>query len=440
MRFVEKDIVDQFRRENIKDFYQYLEQYDEQVATQMRAAGWKCKNTAKRTVLFTFGEVEIERKRWYKKGQCRIPVDEMLGLEKHSRYSRELLYQVAKVARELPYRKVANLFEQLYGIVITKDTVYKAVKLSQKLLAEREEYRFYEENQQNQPKIKPDTLYIEGDGVWLKTCEKEEESRHREYSHFLIHTGSEQVEPNRFELQNKKEIFSKSNHQARKKLLDYLYNHIEVRPNTILITNSDNGRGYSPHVFKEVAKALKVKRHEHFWDKFHVYQDIDTLTKNSPEEVRDLFHRAIQTNDKQRLRIAFDTLESLLREADEEQNRFDALKKKFYRNFQYTKPARLRGLSLRGIGVMESQHRKITYRMKHRGMYWSEGGGETIARLTILSDQEIRDLFFGDWREKYAYFQELESLSAEDFRDDRYSYKQGDWMKKINGQPFGKVD
>ena len=33
---------------------------------------------------------------------------------------------------------------------------------------------------------------------------------------------------------------------------------------------------------------------------------------------------------------------------------------------------------------MESQHRKITYRMKHRGMYWSLKGAYTMSRLIIL--------------------------------------------------------
>ena len=62
-----------------------------------------------------------------------------------------------------------------------------------------------------------------------------------------------------------------------------------------------------------------------------------------------------------------------------------------------TKPAKLRNLSAKGIGVMESQHRKITYRMKHRGMYWSLKGAYTMSRLIILDRINfVDDLFFGN--------------------------------------------
>lgn len=55
---------------------------------------------------------------------------------------------------------------------------------------------------------------------------------------------------------------------------------------------------------------------------------------------------------------------------------------------------------------MESQHRKITYRMKHRGMYWSLKGAYTMSRLIILDRINlVDDLFFGNWRKEYQYYQ-----------------------------------
>lgn len=46
--------------------------------------------------------------------------------------------------------------------------------------------------------------------------------------------------------------------------------------------------------------------------------------------------------------------------------KFFDFKSKLLNRFSFTKPAHLRGLPKNGIGVMESQHRKITYRMKHQ--------------------------------------------------------------------------
>lgn len=63
-------------------------------------------------------------------------------------------------------------------------------------------------------------------------------------------------------------------------------------------------------------------------------------------------------------------------------------------NFKYVKPASQRGILNRGIGIMESQYRKITYRMKRRGMYWSKWGISTMAKIIILElSDKLQDLF-----------------------------------------------
>ncbi|CAM3497589.1 hypothetical protein STPL106120_09940 [Streptococcus pluranimalium] len=61
---------------------------------------------------------------------------------------------------------------------------------------------------------------------------------------------------------------------------------------------------------------------------------------------------------------------------------------------------------------MESQHRKVTYRMKHRGMYWSPKEACTMAKIILLERiDQLDDLFFGKWREAYQYY-EGQNLSA----------------------------
>ena len=53
---------------------------------------------------------------------------------------------------------------------------------------------------------------------------------------------------------------------------------------------------------------------------------------------------------------------------------------------------------------MESQHRKVTYRMKHRGMYWSIKGACAMAKIILLERiDQLEGLFFGDWRRHYQY-------------------------------------
>ncbi|MGJ0021573.1 ISLre2 family transposase [Streptococcus dysgalactiae] len=409
--FDERELKERFTNENRVSFYEFVAKYDAQMVPVMKAKGYRCIHSMERTVVFTFGEFTIRRRRWQKGNHWVVPVDEKLGLKKNVRYSLEFMYQIADLATMMPYEKVIKVVQLMYHIVITKPTVVKAVKISRELLKEKEAYRFFDEDIPVDKKS-VDMIYLEGDGVMVKAREEGLDNRNVDLSHFVVHTGSQKVGSNRFVLQNKKEFVSLDNRQMRQKILDYLYNHFDIAPNTLLITNSDGGHGYTPYVFKEIAKALKVKQHEHFWDRYHVNEKIKSFFKLYPVELMTGAFQSIKQHDKEKLRTVFDTTEALIL-MEEEMEGFNQFKRKLLNNFQYTKSAELRGFSRAGIGVMESQHRKITYRMKKRGMYWTIQGAETMSQLIVLSyEGQLRDLFFGSWREDYQKYQELKNLSA----------------------------
>ncbi|EIQ82666.1 ISLre2 family transposase [Streptococcus canis] len=394
----ERMVVGEFKSKNHQEFFNFIDRYEKYIEPIMRARGYRCVNRSERTVLFTFGEITFSRTRWYKGKKCRIPVDEKLGLEKNHRYSRELLYQIAKLATMTSYRQVVTIIEMTYQIDITKDTVLTAVKLAGTLLEEKKDYKYFQENIEPK-KIKTKTLYIEGDGLHLKVQNKDERSI--ELSRFVIHTGSKPEGKNRFGLENKKVITSINNREARDLVFDYIYNHFELEDDTILITNSDLGKGYSIYIFEELAKALKVKRHEHFWDRYHINKDIKRLGQKYGQEISELLFKAIDKHDKSLLRTAFDTIMSLVVD-DEEAEWVSSYHRKFSRNFQYTKTPQMRGIANQGLGIMESQHRKISYRMKHRGMYWSRFGANSMSQMIdLFAEGKLRDLFFGDWRVEY---------------------------------------
>ena len=84
----------------------------------------------------------FSRKRWYKNGECRIPVDEMLGLERMYVIHRNYCIKAAVLATKLPYRQVGETIEMVYNVTVTKDTVNKVVKLANQLLEEKDDYRF----------------------------------------------------------------------------------------------------------------------------------------------------------------------------------------------------------------------------------------------------------------------------------------------------------
>ena len=361
------------------------------VGMEIKAQGWKYVKTASRTVIFTFGEVTFSRKCYTDGNTYRYPVDEELGLSSYTRFSMELLLQIAELATKMPYREVAKTFNLLKGIYITKDTVLKAVNLASKYYKEKEEYRFYQEKQP----IEKETislLYIEGDGIQIKTNQKGE---HRaDLAHFVIHQGCQEEYKGWNQLMDKHEIISANNRQAREAVMDYVYNHYKTDENTLIITNSDMGNGYTPYVFKELVASFSCQ-HIHFWDRYHLNEKVKEFFKRYDPVLYERFVHALQVHSKKEARLVLETMEAML-EGEEETARFEKFSKKILREFQYTKSPKHYGFSGEGIGVMESQQSKIANRMKKRGMYWSVSGGETMGKLIIdVRKGQLRELFFG---------------------------------------------
>lgn len=404
MRFDERGFVEELYRQREYEFLKRVAAYDKQIAPTMRANGYKRVDSSERTVLFTFGAMTFSRSRWRRGTKTRYPVDEWLGLKKYMRCSLELMYHLVRYASEMSYRQVCRMIKLSYHLDITKDTVLKAVKLTGQLFSEKSHYRYFVEEEVSE-KIKAPVIYIEGDGVLVKTNTGGDEKHNTDLAHFLVHTGTKIVH-GRTVLLNKHEIIHTDYEVARDELLDYLYNHFEITNQTILVTNSDNGKGYTRRVFQNIQKALKIKRHEHFWDAHHVKEKITSFFKSYPKILKDLMFKAIQTHNRKLLKTVLDTVESLVTD-DEEYLVFQKFRKKFLKNFKDTKPAKLRGLSHKGIGVMESQHCKVTFRMKHRGMYWSIKGACAMARLILLERiDQLENLFFGNWRKDYQYYKD----------------------------------
>ena len=380
-RFDEKEFVAELDRKREQQFLKQVRDYDEQIASSMRLRGYKRIDSTERTVVFTFGEVTFSRNRWRKGKKSCYPVDEWLGLEKYMRYSPELIFHMAKHASVLSYREVCRTVKMAYRLEITKDAVLKSVKMAGRLFSERERYRLFKDDEQPR-KIQADKIYLEGDGVLVKTTSSNDERHNTDLAHFLIHTGAKKVGNNRYVLENKHEIIHTSHEQAKEELIDYLYNHFEIK------------------------KALRIKRHEHFWDAYHVNEELKRFLKPYPSTLLDLAFKAIKNHQKSLLQTVLDTVESLI-ESQEALDNFYNFRKKLLRNFCDTRPPKLRGLSSRGIGVMESQHRKVTYRMKHRGMYWSIEGACTMSRMILIERiDQLYELFFGAWRQEYEEFRD----------------------------------
>lgn len=394
----EKKVRDEFE----KVFFEEINKIEHSLQMQYQAMNWKYVKTAKRTVIFPFGEMTLYRKCYKKNNEYIYPLDLYLNLEKKSRFSNGFLYQVANLSTKMSYREVVETIRLLKGVYITKDTVLKSVQLAQKLYEEKEDYEYYQEEITAEKK-EIETLYIEGDGVMIKT--KSGENLRTDLTHFVVHEGKEIDYGGRYKLINKKEFISLKNSEAREKLIHYIDQHYTFKKESCLISNSDMGHGYTAYVFHEISKVFKI-HHEHFWDKYHLYNEIDLLfNRFEKKELVILLKESIQAHDKKQTALVLETIESLV--LDEAYlNQILLFKKKLLNNFAFTKEAKLRGIDETCIGIMESQHCKITNRMKNRKMNWSKTGAEAMAKMIIDSkNDELQSLFMGKWRKEYQKMQ-----------------------------------
>lgn len=413
--FDEERSILSYQKQNIRQFLTDLKRVDREQGAILEKQGWKYKETAERTVMFSFGEATFQRRCYVKGGVRKYPADEYLGLERYSRFSKGLLYKLATSVVDLTYRKAAAHFQELLNLNITKDTVSKARKMMTKLYKEREEYRFYEDEELLE-KVKVDVLYLEGDGILLATLDPEGEAKKTDFAHFMIHEGIEVEYGKRGKSVHKHEIWSESNKSAREQVMDYLHNHYEISPQTLLVTNSDMGHGYTPYVFEEIAAAFSCK-HEHFWDRDHLNKKIYQMMKSFPRSMEEGLFKAIAQHDKKAARTILDTAESLIPEQDEEfSESFSKFSRKLMRDFAYTKSPEMRGLSSAGIGIMESNHTKLSYRMKKQARHWSVEGALTMGQMIIDKlEGSLKDLVFGDWRKEYEKHKNLDHLSVNHF-------------------------
>lgn len=403
------------QRRGIALFLLEMKRIDREQGRLLEKKGWKYKETAERTVMFTFGEVTLVRRCYVKSGRRCYPVDEYLELEPYSRISKYLLYKLATLVVDLPCRKAAAHFNELLYLNISKDMVANARKHATKLYKEKEKYRFFKEEELIE-KIKVKVLYIEGDGVLISTPDLKNGINKTDFAHFIVHEGVEKEYGARSKTIHKHEIWSDNNKEARQHVLDYLHNHYEIGRDTLIISNSDMGHGYTPRVFEEIAKAFHC-RHEHYWDRYHLNQQVSEIMKNFPQALEERLFVALETHNKKEARLVLETAESLIgEEMFDLEEKLKKFKTKLLNNFSYTSFPESRGIKSGGIGVLESNHTKLCYRMKKQARYWSKEGALTMGRMIIdKAEGQLEELFYGSWREDYEKYKAMEGLSAQKF-------------------------
>jgi len=180
-----------------------------------QAQGYSTGKNAERSVYFLFGEITYTRTPLEKNGHIVYPIDELLGLERYSRYSVGTKYALVSLSMVTSYRKSAELIETIADITASKDTVMKIVhEYGEKY----KNYEAYLEEYGTSGTKTVDYLYIEGDGVFVGG----RDGKNKELAHFIVHEGVE-TNGKRKCTKNLKQFVGLGHRKTLNRLENYLY-------------------------------------------------------------------------------------------------------------------------------------------------------------------------------------------------------------------------
>ncbi|GFG47272.1 UNVERIFIED_CONTAM: ISLre2 family transposase [Streptococcus canis] len=378
---LEEAIISLMRDEISASLSASLESLDKELVQTHLSEGWEIDRLEERQLTFSFGMVSFKRRRIRKAGEKSfLPLDKALGLEQRQRFSPGIKEKISELAAGMPFRKASETLELLTDIAMNHQTVHKitqgvAEKVSDSRLADVQQLK------------KPKVLYIEADGVWIGSQEKQKQL---EFKRGFIHEGV--MKKGKRGSLNNPVYFGTfgSSHDLFQTLSDYLSEHYDLRE-TLIIANSDGGSGYESNRFEAILG--RYRRYEYCLDSYHVMRQITGklgFNKSLQAEVR----QAVKAYDVERVSLLLDTEESHL-EDEKQLERLMSLRAYLERHWEAIQPLSQRHLTVSsGVGVCESGHRYYTNRMKRQGRNWLKQGAENMTTLlTALRNKDFKERY-----------------------------------------------
>lgn len=283
----------------------YLTHWDDELFLQAEV---KCLRKDQRTPNTLFGAVTFTRRLVEKAdGSHAYLLDEKLGLTKRQRYSPLVLDRVSSLAAKAPYRTIATAIRTLTPFTVSHQMIAKFVKHTGKALDEVKtaEADFPEEAPERH---QIPVLYLEGDAfeIRLKRGQRQMVHRFQVFEDVAYHGK-------RHSLINHHQVTLSNRHQAMREFTAYLTNHYDLRQ-TLVINSSDNGSGYEPEVFGEL--AVGASRHVHILDRYHMSRKIKECLPDQPDMAKRL-RTALYQGNYQKMEMILDTAESRIVDEDE---------------------------------------------------------------------------------------------------------------------------
>jgi len=379
------------------------------IKEQKQAENWKVERNDSKGIQFIFGDVQFRRTLMYDdKGNPRYPLDEWLGLRKRQRQSPLVEVKVAELASKSDYRESARILKEWTAVEMSHTTVGSIVRRVGKAQAEADERKVQElEDSAELPEGKKvDFLYTEADGVFVRDLKRK---KHIEVSHAIMYEGWDK-NGKRVSLRNPKVIMTT-------KVTDDFWNEVQALAvheysleNTQVVSNSDGGSAYSAEKFRQAFSQSSFSL-LHQLDAYHIEQDINRTFGYKKNKWKEKIRKALKEHNLDDFKLILDTYESKL-EDEKKIEKVGKFRTYILNHWDYITDWHERiddpPEGARGLGVMESHQRRISFRMKKRGMHWSKEGAEAMVKIKQgIENNTLREVYLASQKRSHRKQREV---------------------------------
>lgn len=336
-----------------------------------------------RTIQFIFGPVTYNRTLFYDSNNNTsfYPLDKWLGFRKYQRYSPLVELKVAELASESDYRESARILKEWTPVTLSHTTVGSIVKSvgGAQAVADSELVEELDIAATLPEGKRVDFLYSEADGVFIRGTKLK---KHREVYHGITYEGWEK-NGERVSLVNPRVILTTRGVTDFWKEMQSSSAYQYSLENTQIITNSDGGKGYSAERFQETfSQSCHPVLNQ--LDDYHIKQAINRALGWKTNKFKEEIQCAIKKSDFNKFVLWTDTFESTLENEKQIKKVIEFrtyITNHWERIFDWRTKVKNAPKDARTLGCIESRQRHISFRMKKRGMHWSEVGAESMVKV-----------------------------------------------------------
>jgi hypothetical protein len=359
---------------------EFLNELDKELFDEIISKNVGCKSGGKtlRTIQTLLGPITFKRHLIYDASQNpSYPLDKALGIVPRMRFSPDLWGKIAEIATSagMTYRLTADTLNTLSGIGISHTTVKRLVDTAgkaQEMMDEDLRNKIFEKAEiPDASSIKQ--IFCEVDGLYVKGIKGKIEIKNQ-----VSYTGWER-DGKRCKLRDKQMFSTVESADAFWEGSYAKLRHRYDLEGSEVVVNGDGAEWIGSHIEDTFYGASKIIRQ---LDPFHVQRAIKRGLKDL--ELRRELEKSVKNKDINRTKAIIDTALGNAATPQEEK-KITIMGKYLLRNWEFIKDWKTESsytnIDARNMGTIESNQRRLAYRMKRRGMKWSKEGAQAVAKV-----------------------------------------------------------